>query len=60
MKIWAILKNFIQRFAGVNQLRDIYETVNHQKANRYVKQCIANQPLDEKIVKDIHALLMVY
>lgn len=41
MKIWAILKIFIQRFAGVNQLREIYETVNHQKAYRYVKQCIA-------------------
>ena len=33
--------------------------VNHQKAYRYVKECIAKeQPLDEKIIKDIHALLM--
>lgn len=44
---------------GGKQLREIYETVNHQKAYRYVKECIAkNQPLDEKIVKDIHVLLM--
>lgn len=34
---------------GGKQLREIYETVNHQKAYRYVKQCIAeNQPLNEK------------
>lgn len=44
---------------GGKQLREIYETVNHQKAYRYVKTCITkNQPLDEKIVKNIHALLM--
>lgn len=44
---------------GGKNLREIYESVNHQKAYRYVKECIAKgQPLDEKIVKDIHGLLM--
>lgn len=44
---------------GGKNLREIYEVVNHQKAYRYVKECISNgQQLDEKIVKDIHALLM--
>ncbi len=37
---------------GGKRLREIYETVNHQKAYRYVKECIAKeQPLDEKIIK---------
>lgn len=44
---------------GGKSLREIYEQVNHQKAYRYVKDCIAkNLPLDEKIIKDIHAILM--
>lgn len=44
---------------GGKNLREIYEQVNHQKAFRYVKECIANHMvLDEKIVKDIHAMLM--
>lgn len=44
---------------GGKNLREIYESVNHQKAYRYVKECIAKGlTLDEKIVKDIHALLM--
>ena len=44
---------------GGKRLREIYETVNHQKAYRYVKECIAKeQPLDEKIIKEIHGLLM--
>lgn len=44
---------------GGKQLREIYELVNHQKAYRYVKDCIEKgQPLNEAIVKDIHALLM--
>ena len=44
---------------GGKSLREIYEAVNHQKAYRYVKACIArNEPLSEKIVKDIHAILM--
>lgn len=44
---------------GGKQLREIYEVVNHQKAFAYVRRCIADdKPLDENIVKDIHALLM--
>ena len=44
---------------GGKALREIYEAVNHQKAFRYVKECIGQKmPLNEKIDKDIHALLM--
>lgn len=44
---------------GGKSLREIYESVNHKKAYRYVKGCIAKgQPLEEKIIKEIHALLM--
>lgn len=44
---------------GGKSLREIYEQVNHQKAYRYVKDCIdKNLPLNEAIIKDIHALLM--
>lgn len=44
---------------GGKPLREIYEVVNHQKAYRYAKSCIKQElDLDEKIVKDIHALLM--
>lgn len=44
---------------GGKSLREIYESINHKKAYRYVKDCIAKgQPLDEKIIKEIHALLM--
>lgn len=44
---------------GGKNLREIYESVNHRKAYRYVKECIEKGlALDEKIVKDIHALLM--
>ena len=44
---------------GGKSLREIYEQINHQKAFRYVKECIAKAlPLSETIVKDIHALLM--
>ena len=43
---------------GGKELREIYEVVNHKKAYRYVKQCIAEtKPLEEHIVKDIHAIL---
>lgn len=43
---------------GGKDLREIYEVVNHKKAYDYVKKCIAQQnPLDENIVKDLHALL---
>lgn len=44
---------------GGKNLREIYEAVNHRKAYRYVKDCIGKgMPLDERIVKDIHAILM--
>ncbi len=44
---------------GGKDLREIYEAVNHRRAYRYVKDCVGQgKPLDEKIVKDIHALLM--
>ncbi|MDE6981029.1 MAG: Fic family protein [Lachnospiraceae bacterium] len=44
---------------GGKSLREIYEAVNHRKAFRYVKECIGQgMPLDERKVKDIHALLM--
>ncbi|MDE5965587.1 MAG: Fic family protein [Lachnospiraceae bacterium] len=53
----AVLEDGIS--IGGKTLREIYEVVNHQKAFRFVKRCIADgKPLDEKIVKDIHALLM--
>lgn len=43
---------------GGKNLREIYEVVNHKKAYRYVKKCIAeNKPLTESIVKDLHAIL---
>lgn len=43
---------------GGKELREIYEVVNHQKAYGYVKKCIAeNKPLNENIVKDLHAIL---
>lgn len=44
---------------GGKSLREIYESVNHRKAYCYVKDCIVKgKILDEKIIKDIHALLM--
>lgn len=44
---------------GGKSLREIYESINHKKAYRYVKDCIVKgQPLDEKTIKEIHALLM--
>ena len=44
---------------GGKALREIYEVVNHKKAFQYVKKCIKEGlPPDEKIVKEIHALLM--
>lgn len=43
---------------GGKELREIYEVVNHKKAYRYVKKCIAEKKqMDENIVKDIHAIL---
>lgn len=45
--------------AGGKKLREIYELVNHQRAFRYVKKCISQgTPLDERTVKEIHAMLM--
>lgn len=53
----ALLEDGIS--VGGKQLREIYEVVNHNKAFSYVRGCIADgKPLDENIVKDIHALLM--
>lgn len=44
---------------GGKHLREIYEVVNHDKAFKYVEYKIEKGlPLDEKIIKDIHALLM--
>lgn len=44
---------------GGKELREIYEVINHKKAYRYVKKCInEGKQLDERIVKDIHNLLM--
>lgn len=44
---------------GGKKLREIYEVINHSKAYQYVKTCIAQGlPLDEKVIKDIHAILM--
>lgn len=43
---------------GGKELREIYEVINHKKAYQYVKKCIADViPLNEKVVKDIHAIL---
>lgn len=43
---------------GGKELREIYEVINHKKAYQYVKKCIADGiQLNEKIVKDIHAIL---
>lgn len=44
---------------GGKTLREIYEVANHAKTFDYVKQCtLEKQPLNENIVKDIHAMLM--
>lgn len=44
---------------GGKPMREIYEVVNHKKAFDYVKRCIEERkPLDESVMKDIHALLM--
>lgn len=53
----AVLEDGIS--IGGKALREIYEVVNHQKAFRFIKRCITDgKPLDERIIKDIHALLM--
>ena len=44
---------------GGKDLREIYEVLNHKKAYDHVCACIREQkPLEERTVKDIHALLM--
>jgi Fic family protein len=44
---------------GGKALREIYEVVNHNRAFQYIKECInKGLTLNEKIIKDIHALLM--
>lgn len=53
----AVLEDGIS--VGGKTLREIYEVVNHQKAFRFIQKCIVEgKQLDEKIIKDIHALLM--
>ncbi|WP_238655488.1 Fic family protein [Paenibacillus piscarius] len=43
---------------GGKMLREIYEVINHNKAYQYIKGCINDgKPLDEAIIKDIHAIL---
>ncbi|MFD2409063.1 Fic family protein [Paenibacillus rhizoplanae] len=43
---------------GGKMLREIYEVINHNKAYQYIKSCINDEkPLNEGIIKDIHALL---
>lgn len=43
---------------GGKEIREIYEVINHKKAYGFVKKCISeNRPLDENIIKDIHAIL---
>lgn len=43
---------------GGKELREIYEIVNHKKTYRYVQKCISEgKPLEENIIKDIHAML---
>lgn len=53
----AILEDGVS--VGGKSLREVYEVVNHAKAFAYVKKCIAeDRPLEETIVKEIHAILM--
>lgn len=43
---------------GGKELQEIYEVINHNKAYQHVKACVAQgQPLDEAVIKDIHAIL---
>jgi Fic family protein len=44
---------------GGKTLREIYEVTNHARAFSYIKECVAaGKPLDESIMKEIHARLM--
>lgn len=39
--------------------REVYEVANHAKAFAYVQKCVSEgRPLNENIVRDIHAMLM--
>lgn len=43
---------------GGKKLREIYEVVNHEKAYRYIEECIADgKVLNEEIIKNIHQIL---
>ena len=43
---------------GGKKLREIYEVLNNHKATLYVEKCVdVGLTLDEKIVKDIHAII---
>lgn len=53
----AILEDGLS--VGGKTLREIYEVANHARAFNYVKDCIAEgKPLDEQIIKEVHARLM--
>ena len=53
----AILEDGLS--VGGKSLREIYEVVNHAEAFAFIKKCTEERrPLDEAMVKDIHALLM--
>ena len=53
----AILEDGLS--VGGKTLREIYEVANHARAFSYVKDCIAKgRPLDEQVIKDIHARIM--
>lgn len=53
----AILEDGLS--VGGKTLREIYEVTNHARTFSYVKECVAQgKPLDESIVKEIHARLM--
>lgn len=53
----AILEDGLS--VGGKTIREIYEVANHAKAFTYVKKRIAEgHPIDEAVMKDIHALLM--
>lgn len=44
---------------GGKSLREIYEVINHHKAFKYIQECISEGNfLDERLVKNIHAILM--
>lgn len=44
---------------GGKHLRELYEVISHNKAFYYVKKCVnEHRPLNEKMIKDIHSILM--